>query len=153
MDIQELTSLGNTPGAIVLTLTPVPANVVASILPKCVAAALLLAYANCPLLLPFIYPEILLTFTTELVYPGVTSLPLARSGKNVMLIQKMLPTFVRNVSAQLSGVDLRKCAEMADGSDMSGWPLSENFVASSRAMPALLTRRWRPLGSFSESSL
>jgi len=55
------TSLGKTPGAIVFTRTLVPINVVASILPKCVAAALLEAYANWPELDPFIYPDILLT--------------------------------------------------------------------------------------------
>jgi hypothetical protein len=55
--VESLTSLGNTPGAIVLTRTFVPANVVANIRLRCVAAALLEAYANCPLLLPFIYPD------------------------------------------------------------------------------------------------
>jgi hypothetical protein len=99
------------------------------------------------------YPEILLTLMTEDVYPGVTSLPLASSGKKVMLIQKILPTFVLNVSAQLCSSDLRKCCEMDSAEDMSGSPAVENFVLSSRAMPALLTRSWIPLGSFSESSL
>ena len=40
-DLQLHTSLGNTPGAIVLTRTLVPANVVANMRLKCVAAALL----------------------------------------------------------------------------------------------------------------
>jgi hypothetical protein len=84
--VEGLTSLGNTPGAIVLTRTFVPANVVANIRLRCVAAALLDAYANCPLLLPFIYPEILETLMTLDVYPGVTSLPFARRGKNCILM-------------------------------------------------------------------
>lgn len=66
------------------------------------------------------YPEMLLTLMTCDEHPGVVSLPLASNGKKVMLIQKMLPTFVLKVSAQLSGVDLRKCCEMASASSMLG---------------------------------
>jgi hypothetical protein len=60
----------------------------------------------------------------------------------------MLPMLVLNVSAHDSGADLRKCAEMDDASSQFGSPAVENLVASSRAMPALLTRSWMPLGSF-----
>ena len=45
---------GNTPGAIWLTLIFASARVVASILVRCTVAALLDAYANWPLLEPFI---------------------------------------------------------------------------------------------------
>jgi hypothetical protein len=78
------TSLGKTPGAIVLTRTLVPAKVVASIRDRCVVAALLAAYANWPELLPFMEPEMDETLMTLDVYPGVTSLPLARRGRNAM---------------------------------------------------------------------
>ena len=56
---------GKTPGAMTLTRTLVPMNVVASILDRCVAEALELAYANCPELEPFMAPEIDVTLTTE----------------------------------------------------------------------------------------
>lgn len=69
-----------------LTRTFVPVKDVASILLKCVAAALELAYANWPLLLPFMYPEILLTLMMLEVYPGVLLPPFASNGKNVILM-------------------------------------------------------------------
>jgi hypothetical protein len=75
---------GKTPGAMTLTRTLVPMNVVASILDRCVAEALELAYANWPELEPFIAPEMDVTLTTEEVYPGVLFPPFARRGKKVI---------------------------------------------------------------------
>jgi hypothetical protein len=47
-------------------------------------AALLAAYANCPLLEPFIRPEMDATLITLELYPGVRPVPLASKGRKAI---------------------------------------------------------------------
>ena len=105
-----------------------------------VNAALLEAYANWPELLPFMAPEMEDTLIILELYPGVLLPPFASRGKNAIDMYYPPVTLVLNVSAQLSGSDFQKWSAMARGSVMSGSPLDKNFIPSSRAIPALLTR-------------
>src|SRR5947207_1683140 len=78
-DPPAVISLGNRPGAILLTRILESLNVIAIILVRCKKADFEAAYANCPLLLPFITPEILVIFTILGDIPGVLFCAFERS--------------------------------------------------------------------------
>ncbi len=104
------------------------------------------------MLLPFMTPDIDAMLTTEVVYPGVTSRPLASRGRKAAVVKNCAVRFVWKVWAHWSGELWSRCAEMASAELKSGVPAWEKRVLSSLAIPALLTRRWMPWGSFRATS-
>ena len=99
---------------------------------------------------PFMTPEMDVMLMILGEKPGVFFRPWSSSGRKAAPTKYSAVTFVANVSDQLSGPTFHRCSEMALASLRSGFELAY-LVASSRAMPALLTRSWMPLGSLSET--
>ena len=163
----KLTSVGKIPGAIILTRTLVWANVVASIRLRCTKAseefvkqhsgiiimlkhkgkeamvipALEAAYEICPWVVCFKNAELLhVLMMLEVELDDGTPWPLASRGRNAIDIKNPPVTLVWNVSAQWADSDFIKCSDIERGLLRSGSPALSNRVATSRVMPALLTR-------------
>ena len=96
-------SEGKIPGAMQLTRTLVSTNVVAIMRVMWMNPALEVAYANWPLLVPFITPEMDATLHTEDEKPGVRSRPFASNGKKAAVIKYCAVRLVWNVSCHCSG--------------------------------------------------
>ena len=90
--------------------------------------------------------ERLVIFTMLGEYPRVESRAFPSSGRNAAETKNWAVTFVFRVSCHRSNSDFIKWSEMACASEKSGDPCEE-YPVLSRAMPALLTKRWTPLGS------